>query len=96
MLRIQRLSDDGIAFSLSGRIQMADVAELQRLISLEAPGQGIALDLQDVTLVDRDAVKYLAGCEAGNIELRNCPAYIREWIDAERGSNRHNIQMTDN
>jgi hypothetical protein len=88
MLRIQRSSNDGIVFSLSGRIQMADVAELQRLVSLEAPGQDIALDLQDITLVDRDAVKYLARCEAENIALRSCPAYIREWIDAERGSNR--------
>jgi hypothetical protein len=85
MLRIQRSSNDRVVFSLSGRIEIDDVAELQRLFSLEAVGQEIALDLRDVTLVDREAVKFLARCEVERIELENCPAYIREWIDAERG-----------
>jgi anti-anti-sigma regulatory factor len=85
MLRIQRSSDQGVVFSLSGRIEIEDVAELQRLFSLEAAGQDIALDLQEVMLVDRDAVNFLAGCEAEQIKLENCPAYIREWIDGERG-----------
>ena len=85
MLRIQRSSNPGVVFSLSGRIEIEDVAELQRLFSLEAVGQDIVLDLQEVMLVDRDAVKFLAGCEAEKVKLENCPAYIREWIDAERG-----------
>jgi anti-anti-sigma regulatory factor len=81
MLRIQRSSSEGIVFSLSGRIETEDVAELQRLLSLEPVGQNIVLDLQDITLVDRDAVKFLARCEAESITLENCPPYIREWID---------------
>lgn len=85
MLRIQRSSKRGVVFSLSGRIETEDVAELQRLFSLEVVGQDIALDLQEITLVDRDAVKFLARCEAERIKLENCPAYIREWIDSERG-----------
>jgi hypothetical protein len=85
MLKIQRSSNGRVVFSLSGRIEMVDVPELQRLLSLEADGQDIALDLQDVTLIDRDAVKFLARCEEDKVELENCPAYIREWIDAERG-----------
>jgi len=74
-----------VVFSLSGRIEIEDVAELQRLFSLEAVGQDIALDLQEVMLVDRDALKFLTRCAAEKIKLENCPAYIREWIDAERG-----------
>jgi anti-anti-sigma regulatory factor len=87
MLRIQRSSNDGVTLSLSGRIEIQDVAELQRLLSLEASEQKITLDLQEVTLVNRDAVKYLARWEAENIKLENCPPYIREWIDAETGRN---------
>jgi len=87
MLKIQRSFNSGVVFSLSGRIEVEDVAELERLISLEAAGQKIALDLQDVMLVDRDSVKFLARCEAEKIQLENCPAYIREWIDAESGGN---------
>jgi anti-anti-sigma regulatory factor len=83
MLRIQRSSNQGVVFSLSGRISLEDVAELERLLGLEATDQGITLDLQDITLVDRDAVSFLAWCEAKNIRLENCPAYIREWIDTE-------------
>jgi hypothetical protein len=69
---------------LSGRIETEDVLELQRLLGLETAGQNIVFDLQDVTLVDRDAVKFLARCELEGIELTNCPAYVREWIAAER------------
>ena len=85
MLKIQRTSDLGVVLSLSGRIEAEELAELQRLLGLEAARQGIALDLRDITLVDRDAVRFLAQCKADGIELANCPAYIREWIDIGRG-----------
>ena len=84
MLRIHRSSDRGVVLSLSGRIEIEDVAELQRLLNLEEVGQSVALDLRDITLVDRDALKFLARCEAESIKLENCPAYIREWIDTDR------------
>ena len=85
MLRIQRSSDGG--FSLSGRIEPDGIEELQRLLSLEEAGRHIALDLGDVMLIDRDGVKFLAQCEADGMSLEHCPAYIREWIDAETGRN---------
>jgi hypothetical protein len=87
MLKIQRFANEKVVLSLSGRIEMDDVAELQRLFDLESVDQAIALDLRDVTLINRDAVKFLVQWEAGNVTLHNCPAYIREWIDAERGRN---------
>jgi hypothetical protein len=65
---------------LSGHIEVEDVAELQRLLDLENADHQIALNLRDVTLIDRAAVKFLGLWEAGNIRLENCPAYIREWI----------------
>jgi hypothetical protein len=30
-------------------------------------------------------VKFLAICEVDGIELRNCPSYVREWIEKGRG-----------
>jgi hypothetical protein len=90
MLRIQRIPGSDVVFSLSGRIEPDDLEELQRLLGLEAAGQGIALDLKEITLVDREAVKFLARCENEGVKLGNCPAYIREWIEMERGgSKRH-------
>jgi len=43
----------------------------------------IALDLEEVSLVDLDIVQLLDRCEAKGMELLNCPPYIREWISRE-------------
>ena len=86
MLKIQRSAQGAfVLFTLSGRIQAADVAELQRLFDSEASKQNITLDLQAVTLVDREAVRFLARCEAEGITLVHCLSYIRAWIDQEKG-----------
>jgi hypothetical protein len=60
------------------------VAELETLISSEAAGSPIVLDLKDVTLVNESAIAFLIRCEANSITLKNCPAYIREWIIAQQ------------
>jgi hypothetical protein len=52
---------------------------------LERESVGFAIDLKNVLLVDREAVKLLALREANGTELRNCPPYIREWVKRERG-----------
>jgi anti-anti-sigma regulatory factor len=81
MLRIQTLTNrDQVVFQVSGRIEAEDVAELQRLIHSEANHHSLVLDLKDVKLVSREVVRFLAECEAKGAKLRNCPAYIREWI----------------
>ena len=87
MLRIQRSANDKVMFTLSGRIEAEHLEELQRVCSLETVDRLLVLDLKDVTLVDRDAVKYLARCEANGVRLENCPAYVREWIERESGQN---------
>ena len=84
MLKIHRSKNGGVVFTLSGRIEAEDVSELKRLFELEEPGQQLAMDLSDVTIVDRDGVRFLARCEAERITLENCPKYIREWIKRER------------
>jgi hypothetical protein len=43
-----------------------------------------AIDLRNVLLVDRKAVRLLALSEANGTELRNCSPYIREWVTRER------------
>jgi hypothetical protein len=88
VLKIQRSANGRVVFTLSGRIEAEDVKELGQLFALETAGQQLVLDLRDVTLVNLDAVEFLAGCEADSIKLENCPAYIRVWIKALRGRNR--------
>jgi hypothetical protein len=88
VLKIQRSANGRVVFTLSGRIEAEDVKELRQLLTLEKTGQDLAPDLRDVTLVNQDAVKFLAGCEADSIKLENCPAYIREWIERVKGRTR--------
>ena len=69
-------------FTLSGRMEAEQVPELKKLFDRDY--RNIILDLRDVRLADRDAVRFLKGCEADGMKLENCPAYIREWMDRER------------
>ena len=82
MLRIER-SGQGL-FTLSGRIE-GEIQELQKLLALEKSGQQLIFNLRDVTLVNQDAVNFLAQCEAHGIKLDNCPLHIRTWIDKGKG-----------
>jgi hypothetical protein len=82
-LRIERSVRQGImVFTLSGHIKAEEVAELKALF--ETDYRTIVLDLRDVRLADRDAVKFLRECEADGMKLENCPAYMREWMDREK------------
>ena len=83
MVKIERSArGEFVVFSLSGRIGIDDVAQLERLF--EAEDHSVIMDLKEVTLVDRKTVRFLARCESDNIKVENCPAYIREWIVRER------------
>ena len=84
MLKIKRAANGEVVFTLSGRMDGENLAEMQTLFGSEPKGRRIVLDLKDLTLVDRDAVRFLASCETDSIKLKNCPAYIREWITRER------------
>ena len=59
-----------------------ELSELKALFDTDY--RTIVLDLQDVTLADRDAVKFLRDCEADGMKLDNCPAYVREWMEREK------------
>jgi hypothetical protein len=84
MLRIQRSSGGQVIFRLSGRMDEEHIAELKALISSEADGRPMILDLRDVTLVGPEAVSFLERCEADGIILKSCAPYIREWITRQR------------
>jgi predicted metal-binding protein len=58
------------------------VVELKQLFDHDY--RNIILDLQDLRLADRDAVRFLKGCEKDGMKLQNCPEYVREWMDREK------------
>jgi hypothetical protein len=82
--RIDRLvaAQGLVILRISGRLVAEHVDTLRA--SLEQEGRAVAIDLKDVLLADREAVKLLAVAETNGTELTNCPRYIREWITRER------------
>lgn len=82
--RIDRLVIERVlvVLRISGRITGDDVDVLRAAIDQEHGA--VAIDLEEVGVVDRAAVNVLVFSEGRGIELRNCPAYIREWVDRER------------
>ena len=84
LLKIQRTMDRTVVFTVSGRLDAENVGELCKLIDAEPAGAVVVLDLTDLVLADRDAVRFLRDCETGErIALRNCPAFIRVWMAAQ-------------
>jgi hypothetical protein len=82
--RIDRVvaADNPVVLFISGRLADECVETLRTAIERE-PGR-LAVDLKNVVVVDREAVKLLARSEANGTELRNCPLYIRQWVTRER------------
>jgi hypothetical protein len=87
MLKIRGPEDQDLAtFSFSGRIEEQNVPQLRQLLDGEPEIGDITFDLKEVRLVDREAVRFLADCEARGIKLKNCPPYIRLWIGKGSGT----------
>ena len=84
-LRIDKVSDGRLAIlRLSGRLESQQLGELKAY--MKGITESVTIDLSQVKLVDRDAVCFLAACEAEGVELSECSPYIREWINRERAS----------
>jgi ABC-type transporter Mla MlaB component len=53
---------------------------------IDRGGPQVTLDLDELDLVDVDAIRFLNDCEAQNVKVVNCSAFIREWMLQERES----------
>src|SRR5262245_30861348 len=83
MLKILRSANGDVVFTVSGRLDASNISELSTLLAEESPDRTLVLDLKDIVLVDRDAIRFLRDRERKGTLLRNCPPYIREWIARE-------------
>jgi hypothetical protein len=71
-------------FSLCGRIEKQVIPELKRLFEFQTDYRDIVLDLKEVGIVDREAMRFFMSCEADGVRLENCTPYIREWMEREK------------
>jgi hypothetical protein len=51
---------------------------------IEPAGPRVALDLEEVDLVDIEAVRFLNACVAERVSVLHCSRYIRQWMLRER------------
>ena len=82
-LRIESHSErDSTTLRLIGRMQAEHVSEIERQIVQS--GTKVSLDLEELTLVDVQVVRFLGTCEIRGIPVLNCSPYIADWIARER------------
>jgi len=83
VLKIDRVSDgESITLHLSGRLRSDELIQLKA--QMEGESQTLVLNLAELKLVDRDAVRFLAACEANGVRLDQCHRYVRDWVDREK------------
>lgn len=82
-LRIEKASDgQTTTLRLIGRMQREHIEELKAQI--KAGGTSVTLDLNELSLVDLDVIRFLATCQTEGISLVHCSRYICNWIAKER------------
>ena len=82
-LKIERTSGSrGMRIRLSGQLRSEHLSQVKS--EVERAGHPVALDLEEVDLVDIDGVRFLNECEAAGIAVLQCSPYVREWMERER------------
>jgi len=82
MLKLERSSDgEQTTIRLIGRVQSEHLGEIANQMGRGGPK--VTLDLEEVTVLDADVVRFLGTCESEGTELLHCPLYVREWISRE-------------
>jgi hypothetical protein len=83
-LRIDRV---GQRIRLSGEFRSEQVHQVKA--EMDQHGSQSVLDLEEVDLVDVEAIHFLNSCEARGVPVLNASAYIRAWMLQERDRPAH-------
>ena len=75
------IREDGTTIRLIGRMRAEHVEHVRAEIA--ASRATAALDLDELTLADVDAVRFLVTAERQGIVLQHCAPFIREWMSRE-------------
>lgn len=96
-MHLRRASLEPVANSIFFLLDTESLGELEMLLGKEGRDRRIVWDLKDLTLVDREVVSFLRRSEADGIQLKNCPAHIRAWLDGKRREwLRERVQLASN
>lgn len=87
MLKIERIfGRHTIQIRLSGEFRAEHLDQVKA--EVDRSGRGAALDLEEVYLIDVEAVRFLNACKAKGFPVLHCSPYIKEWMLRERDTPR--------
>src|SRR5215475_5134716 len=79
MLKLERHSEgERTTVRLIGRVRSEHLGEITD--HMGSCSLSVILDLEEVTVVDVEVVRFLGSCEKEGTELLHCPPYIRERV----------------
>lgn len=80
-------SPEIVRVNLSGHFTSEYVSEVEKaLVQNGSKSTKCALDLMNVTFVDRSAMEFLRAAQSRKIKLENLPSWVRRWIQQESGN----------
>ena len=85
-LRIKRLCEDGTRICLSGELRGEQLLNLRS--EIDRFGHPAILELDEVSVVDLEGIRFLNEVQARGIQIVNCSPYIREWMLQEKRARR--------
>jgi ABC-type transporter Mla MlaB component len=86
MLKITQQAEipEIVRVSLSGHFTSEYVPEVEKaLVQNGNKSKTCALDLLNVTFVDRSAMEFLRAAQSQKIKLENLPSWVKRWIQLE-------------
>jgi hypothetical protein len=97
MLKITHDDEDAdiVRVNLCGRFTRDYVPEVEKALSLNGSAtKRLALDLMNVTFVDRAAMEFLRAAKSRRIKTENLPSYVTRWIqqDATKDSSESKLR----
>lgn len=85
ILRIEGIPELQVRLRLSEQFRSHHVDQVKAEIGR---GEPIALDLEDVDLVDIEAIRFPNAREDEGTSVLHCSPYIQEWMSGERQEER--------
>ncbi len=86
MLKITKQAENAqiSRVSLHGHFTGEYIPEVEKaLLENGCKGGKVALDLRNVTFVDRTAMEFLRRAKSKKIRIENTPFYVTRWIEQE-------------
>lgn len=86
-IAVDREGTANVKLSILGKINGTSLGELRREIERARKNhEEIAIDLSEVTLVDRHSLAFLIDQSEEDVRLINCPVYLERWMEQERST----------